>query len=383
MAQEHAAHKRVTQENAAHEHAAHERVVHEHATHEHAAQENATHERAAQERAAHENAAHEHAPQEHSARDDDGLCDACEALYTRAFRDGHLLRDEAERAPCLTALGLLRPDPGRPDRLRVTRPSAALYQLLHGTGLRTAEHRREQAALAAAFEPLLALPAAGYSAEEAPSVVHEGIPAIQEAVFRAAGEATREILAIQPGGQRPAGRLPEALPFEQRLLGLGGRIRTLYQHTTRHSPPALAHYEQLAGDVEVRSLDELPKRLFVFDRAVAFLPVGKDTSSALELRRPTVVAYLAETFELLWRHATPMYPHRAEIPSPQGVTPRRRAIAALLTEGLTDAEIAARLGMNVRTVRVHIARLSAVLDSRSRAQLGYLIGRAGILNQNH
>ncbi|GHE76152.1 hypothetical protein GCM10018785_50530 [Streptomyces longispororuber] len=321
---------------------------------------------------------------DHDSHDShDGLCDACEALYTRAFRDGHLRRDEAERASCLTALGLLRPYPGQRDRLRVARPSAALYRLLHGTGLRTAEHRREQAALAAAFEPFLDLPAAGRGAEEVPSVIHEGIPAIQEAVFRAADEATREILAIQPGGQRPAGRLPQALPFEQRILDLGGRIRTLYQHTTRHSPPALAHYEQLAGDVEVRSLDELPKRLLVFDRAVAFLPVGKDTTSALELRRPTVVAYLAETFELLWRHATPMYPHPAEIPSRQGVTPRRRAIAALLTEGLTDTEIAARLGMNVRTVRVHIARLSAVLDSRSRAQLGYLIGRAGILNQNH
>jgi hypothetical protein len=37
--------------------------------------------------------------------------------------------------------------------------------------------------------------------------------------------------------------------------------------------------------------------------------------------------------------------------------------------------------MNVRTARVHIAKLAATLGSESRAQLGYLIGRSGILDQ--
>ncbi|MGH4036135.1 helix-turn-helix transcriptional regulator, partial [Actinomycetota bacterium Odt1-20B] len=48
-----------------------------------------------------------------------------------------------------------------------------------------------------------------------------------------------------------------------------------------------------------------------------------------------------------------------------------------------DAAIATRLGMNVRTTRVHIAKLAATLGSRSRAQLGYLISRSGILEQDH
>lgn len=39
--------------------------------------------------------------------------------------------------------------------------------------------------------------------------------------------------------------------------------------------------------------------------------------------------------------------------------------------------------MNVRTARVHIAELAATLGSDSRAQLGYLIGRSGILDQEH
>lgn len=218
--------------------------------------------------------------------------------------------------------------------------------------------------------------------KNAPAITElRGIPRINEAVGRAEAAATRELLTVQPGGSRPAEVLEAALPREQALLGRGCRMRTLYQHTTRHSLPALAHFEQLDGDVEVRTLDEVTERLFVFDRTVAFIPASEDRSVALELRHPAVVDYLATTFDRLWRLATPMWPRSAPQPVQNGITTRQRAIAALLTEGLTDAEISARLGMNVRTARVHIAKLAAILGSESRAQLGYLIGRSGILDQ--
>jgi DNA-binding NarL/FixJ family response regulator len=77
----------------------------------------------------------------------------------------------------------------------------------------------------------------------------------------------------------------------------------------------------------------------------------------------------------------PMHPRAAAPPARGPVTARQRAIAVLLVEGHTDAVIADRLGMNVRTARVHIAKLAATLGSESRAQLGYLIGRSGILDQ--
>lgn len=52
----------------------------------------------------------------------------------------------------------------------------------------------------------------------------------------------------------------------------------------------------------------------------------------------------------------PVAPTRAAF---NGITPRRHAIAALLVEGHTDTVIAKRLGMNVRTARVHIAKPAA------------------------
>ncbi|MEY9993036.1 DNA-binding CsgD family transcriptional regulator [Streptomyces sp. V4I8] len=84
-----------------------------------------------------------------------------------------------------------------------------------------------------------------------------------------------------------------------------------------------------------------------------------------------------------WSERPGMYPQAVQQPTLNGVTPRRRAIAGLLIEGHTDASMADRLGMNVRTVRVHIAKLAATPGSESRAQLGYLIGQSGILDRPH
>ncbi|MFC8129740.1 LuxR C-terminal-related transcriptional regulator [Streptomyces sp. NPDC057302] len=208
----------------------------------------------------------------------------------------------------------------------------------------------------------------------------DGLVRINEAIALAATGATEELLTVQPGGSRPPEILADALPREQGMLSRGCRMRTLYQHTSRHSLPVLAHFEQLTGDVEVRTLDEITDRLVVFDRTVAFIPAHRGNTQALEVRHPALIEYLVTTFERQWHLATPMFPLAAPQPPDNGITTRQRAVAGLLIEGLTDAEIAARLGMNVRTARVHIAKLATTLGSKSRAQLGYLIGGSGILN---
>ncbi|MFK4065250.1 LuxR C-terminal-related transcriptional regulator [Streptomyces sp. NPDC029674] len=264
------------------------------------------------------------------------LCEAGLSVYARALREGRIHRRATEPAPCLLHLGLLQP--GVDDT-----------QWLHPTS--------------------------------ATVTVLDGLDRINSAIDRAMNEVTEEFLAVQPGGTRPPETLAEVFPRDQAILTRGCRMRTLYQHTTRHSLPVLAYFEQLDGDTEARTLDEVTDRLFVFDRTVAFIPASKDRSVALELRHPALVEYFATTFWRLWRLATPMWPQAAPQPAEGGITPRQRAIAGLLVEGLTDAEIADRLGMNIRTARVHIAKLAATLGSSSRAQLGFLIGQSGILRR--
>ncbi|MFH9891460.1 helix-turn-helix transcriptional regulator [Streptomyces luteogriseus] len=322
----------------------------------------------------------------HREHGEDDLCSPGTALYERALRQGRLPAEEARAAPCLVELGLLHPALDDPSRLEPVAPVVALHRLLRGSGERIASERRREAQLAETFGALMRIagphPTAG---DPHPIRLLTGTERINRAITDAMADASEELLTVQPRtgltGERGQAADAASLGRDQAALDRGCRIRTLYPHTLRHFPVIAARCERLKGDLRIRTLDEVPDRLVLVDRTVAFVPAGEDGRLALEIRHPAIVDHLAVTFDRLWRLATPMYPEAAPQPSRDGITPRQHAIAALLVEGHTDAVIADRLGMNIRTARVHIAKLAATLGSRSRAQLGFLIGRSGILDQ--
>lgn len=309
------------------------------------------------------------------------LCAAGMSLYVRALREGRVPADDTDAAPCLITFGLLQPDIEDLRWLYPLAPAVALPRLLRESAADIARHRQHEARLAEAFAPLLALDGPNAATAKIPNAaLLSGFDQINAAIGQAMADASAELLAIQPYiGRINTTPLGPSLERDQRLLDRGGRIRTLYQHTLRHSPPLLARYEQLNGDAEARTLDEVTERLIVIDRTIAFIPASKDRALAVEVRHPALLTFFVTTFERLWRLATPMHPKNVQRPAMNGITPRQRAIATLLVEGHTDAVIATRLGMNVRTARVHIAKLATTLGSESRAQLGYLIGQSGML----
>ncbi|BBY07975.1 hypothetical protein MNVI_32930 [Mycobacterium noviomagense] len=55
------------------------------------------------------------------------------------------------------------------------------------------------------------------------------------------------------------------------------------------------------------------------------------------------------------------------------MTPREREIAALVTEGLSNRQIAERLTMSVRTVEGHVYRACFKLDAANRDELAQLL----------
>jgi DNA-binding CsgD family transcriptional regulator/sugar-specific transcriptional regulator TrmB len=287
--------------------------------------------------------------------------------------------------PCLLDSGLLQPAIDDLDRLEPTAPTVALQRLLRTSDDRIARERRRGERLADVFEPLMRLGTRTASDEDTTALrILSGKERTGQAIEEAMAEGRHELLAIQPYDSKTTRRpdiLEEAIRRDQDFLDRGTRMRALYQHTARHIAYPRARYERLTGDVEARTLDEVTERLIVVDRAVAFIPASADRALALEVRHPALIAYFVNTFDRLWRLATPMHPQAVQPPTLNGISPRQRAIATLLIEGHTDAAIADRLGMNVRTARVHIAKLAATLGSDSRAQLGYLIGRSGILDQ--
>ncbi|MEU1481772.1 helix-turn-helix transcriptional regulator [Streptomyces sp. NPDC005760] len=321
----------------------------------------------------------------HPEHGPDDPCPEGIEVYERALREGGIDSRDASSVPCLVGTGLLRPDARDTGRLEPVPPALVLHRRLRATTDRAAVERRRQERLAEAFAPLLRIGGRSTAAENPAIRAISGTGPINEAITEAMTGVEGELLCVQPNvhynDSRGAAAQVVAMDRDQALLDRGARIRTLYQHTQRHMPLVLARYEQLRGDAEARSLDEVTDRLIVADRDVAFIPAGKDGTVALEVRHPALVEFLAATFYRLWWQATPMYPQTVHRPSLNGITPRQRAIAGLLVEGHTDAVIADRLGMNIRTARVHIAKLAATLGSESRAQLGHLIWRSGILDR--
>ncbi|MFF9689080.1 helix-turn-helix transcriptional regulator [Streptomyces sp. NPDC014623] len=309
------------------------------------------------------------------------LCEEGGRLYAGALRSGRIARSEVAATPCLIDFALLHPDPDDPEWLRPVPPSAALAKHLHPLEREILERRRRSVLLAESFEPFMDI-----SAQDPPTThaitVLEGANRINAALDLATAECRTEVLTVQPGGGRSQDRLSEALERGLAVVDRGVRLRTLYQHTVRHSPSTLAYAELIADEnVEIRTLEELIERLIIFDRTVAFIPATDDRQIALELRHTGLVEYLAKVFEQLWTRAAPLLEEVKYTSTPLGITGVQRSIAQLLVEGHVDDSIARRLGMNVRTCRAHVAKLNAALGSNSRAQLGYLIAQSGILDQ--
>jgi DNA-binding NarL/FixJ family response regulator len=63
------------------------------------------------------------------------------------------------------------------------------------------------------------------------------------------------------------------------------------------------------------------------------------------------------------------------------LTSRQTDVVALLAEGLTNAEIAARLVLSVRTVDTHVAAILDKLDARTRRDAAARAKALGLLDR--
>jgi DNA-binding CsgD family transcriptional regulator len=75
----------------------------------------------------------------------------------------------------------------------------------------------------------------------------------------------------------------------------------------------------------------------------------------------------------------PRGPNRATAANPAGLTGRQVEVLGLLAEGLTDAEIAARLSLSAKTVGHHVSALLAKLGVGSRGQAVTAARRLGVV----
>ena len=64
---------------------------------------------------------------------------------------------------------------------------------------------------------------------------------------------------------------------------------------------------------------------------------------------------------------------------PPVLSRRELEVVELVVDGLTNVEIAVRLGITERTVQAHVAAARAKLGARSRTQLAVMVLRLGIV----
>jgi hypothetical protein len=203
-----------------------------------------------------------------------------------------------------------------------------------------------------------------------------GLPDINRAIQNELDGARSEILTAQPDGSRPHAVLKDALDAVRRPLAAGVTMRTLYQHSTRFDEPTKEYVKAVTEfGVEVRTLPEFFERLIIIDRTVTFIPGSRDRTTAVVVREPAVVDFLADVFTRQWDRAEPFpfIPVRAAEAAGDVIPDMRKSIQKLLIMGRSDKEIARRLGLSLRSLQTHVARLKEDYGAEHRLQLGYLM----------
>jgi hypothetical protein len=157
-------------------------------------------------------------------------------------------------------------------------------------------------------------------------------------------------------------------------------LRLLCQHNS-HVLTDLADNLDISTwfTTQVRSLDEVPIEFVVCDHEVTYITMRLDYSNVVEIRHPTIVESLVDTFGYLWSRGVVMDPLRGEL-TKEINDDVETSIMRRLVNGDTEEKIARSLSMSRRTVAAYVARISKRVGSKSRTQLGYLIAEHKLLD---
>lgn len=131
---------------------------------------------------------------------------------------------------------------------------------------------------------------------------------------------------------------------------------------------------------EIRMVQSLPAKLLIVDETIAMVQLddgGVGHAEIAVVRTGGLLDCLVFSFESLWRSAIQLREGPGSkidpaIASPNDLAdPADREVLALLLAGHTDAAVATRLGMSLRTVQRKVRRMMDLAGSDSRVLLGW------------
>lgn len=286
-------------------------------------------------------------------------------------REGHAAYDGFR---ALGDLGLLQYDDERGGWVPVD-PTTVQSGVVVPLGRQAVDLLAESAAWADTFGTLAQAYRAAPREEAGGATQIRGVEQINRFLTAAVDDATEELLTAQPSGPRRVQTLSTSSVRDLRALERGVRMRTLYQHTARHSRAMRDYVEMMrTHGAQTRTLDEFFNRLIVIDRRIALIP-GETMMTAVVIQEPALVHYLVDIFERSWERGRD-YDKETRRATSEIADEVRQLTVRMLTEGHSDSASAKRVGVSTRTYASYVAALKEEYDVRTRFQLGLAMGRA-------
>jgi DNA-binding CsgD family transcriptional regulator len=198
-------------------------------------------------------------------------------------------------------------------------------------------------------------------------------PSAHAGIDAALATATREVVVLCPlsaATGEPIG-IPRQVDHDN--LRRGVRYRVLFPDRARIVPALATRLKALAlAGADVRTVPEVPGLAVIIDGALAVLPGeqrGNEPAIGVAmLRLPSVVEAITRLFTQAWAAAVPI--GTCGVHEHGELSDREKEVLELLAAGCTDASVAARLEVSVRTVRRSMAAIMSRLGARSRFQAG-------------
>lgn len=273
----------------------------------------------------------------------------------------------------LRALGLVQDHGGSVEPVE---PDTALIRTMDAFHANAAERVRTAATLQNATQTLMTVyrPAVAREASQVEVEFLADRRRKDRALQELNGTTRKFADSLHPGPMPPAQVLEDSLGRDAEMIARGVRVRAIYPQSLLQSTRSARYLSDLSElGAEVRLVDHAPFDLLIMDHMVACLPANPDDPprSMILIRGAALIRTYVAMYEDYWLRSTP-YEHGL---SGQGdgesdLTPQERVVIRLMSDGLSDDQIARKMGVHRRTVQRAVAKLMERLQASSRFEAG-------------
>lgn len=272
----------------------------------------------------------------------------------------------------LEELGLLQEGNGL---IEPVEPETALLRTMSAYQASAAQQATAAAALQQLTDALMSVYRPAVSSEASPVEVEyiTGSRRKNRAVSNLSAASRHTVDSMHPGPMPPSQVLETSLERDAEMKSRGLRLRSIYPQTLLQAPRYVRYLQRLTEiGVEVRLLDHAPCDVLIHDNAIACLPgaPGGPTGPMLVVRGVALVRVVSGFYEDFWLRSVPYEPVRAPGEPETDLTPQERTVIRLMAGGLTDDQIARKMGVHRRTVQRAVAKLMDRLQATSRFEAG-------------